>query len=1428
MARAFGAGRRRLAAAVLTFGAAVLAAAPAMAALDVSMSIAPTYSNPIYPGDVTAFRITLTNNNPAADVTGVAFIDNMPSGLVVAGAGLRAYTCTDGDGVSSAGAGSLTAPLGGSTISLSGGVVPRSKSGGAAGRCEIDVEVTSTVRNSSQLNTIPAGAVTGNDGVPLSNGTQAQQSVTVNNLNLPVITKSFGTSTIVRNDQATTLTIVISNANNPGVNLPLNGAGGSPSFALRDALPTGLEVAPTPNASANCTGGGTPPSFSPTPGATTVTAVGGVVAAGGTCTLRVNVVGTASSGASSGGVYSQSLTNTINRSTDFANTRGLVPASNATASLSVRSALGVAKSFSPGTVAAGQSATLTITLSNASPVSTLHLDPVEALREDQIDGTSAPGYGLLITGTPTTTCGGVVTKSGSSEGFTLAGGAIAPNASCTVTIPYTAALQSAGAPQSFTNTIPELAVKTVEGVVSPLATASVNVIDQLTVSKASTPSTVAPGNPVRYTITVNNYTATPLTNVKVTDALPSGMLLLATSPAAPSLSGASCSSLSLDGTSTAATPVFVIGAFGANSGPTPTTCTITFWAQAPQGASLGATLGNQIAAGGVTGTGPGGVVTNAGASGVVNVSVSNTITVNKAFSPSSAFEGTVSQLTATFTNITAQPITGATFTDNLPVGSSGAQLVIANPANASTTCAGGTVNAAPGASSFSVSGATIPARASNGTGANGTCTVTVSVIGAAGSYVNSLPAGALSGTETYADGTTHAATSPGPVSASLTYNSALTATKSFAPTTITAGGVATVSVVLGNVGSGTLNNVGVIDPLPAGMTVASPADAQTTCGGSPAITAAPGAGSATLTGAVIPAGGQCNFLFNVTASGAGNWVNNIPVGNVTAEGGVRNVSVVTATLTNSSAGGVSVTNNTSPNSLTSPGQVAVLTILITNGGSIPLSGLGLTDYYTANGLQGGASTGMVNSSSPDAATTCPGGIASAAPGGNSVSLAGATLAAGASCTVTVKVTLNTTGTVQNVIPAGAISNSQGVSNTLATTTSLSAGSNIGVTKTFQPAVVKPGERSRLRITLINPLAVAVSNLSVVDDLPAGVVVPTGANPTTTCTGATVAAPTPGQVTMSGGNLAAASGGVSSICMAEIDVTVAAAGTYNNTIAAGQVTGTVGGGPASNPVPAQAPLEVRTPVVIAKAFSPNAVGLGVATTATITLTNPNGVTLTSAALQDLLPANLTVALTPNASTTCAGGVVTATASATSVRMTGGVIPANGSCVIKFDAISNVAGVYVNTIPAGALATASGVTNENPASDTVRIIDPPTVAKQFAPVVIPAGGTSSLTIFLGNSNATAATLSSAFTDTLPTSPAPIVVASPNGLGGTCPGGVTATAGSGVVTYANGATIPPGGCTIVVNVTGVAEGLSPTPSASARCRPTRARTCSRPTPS
>jgi outer membrane lipase/esterase len=89
--------------------------------------------------------------------------------------------------------------------------------------------------------------------------------------------------------------------------------------------------------------------------------------------------------------------------------------------------------------------------------------------------------------------------------------------------------------------------------------------------------------------------------------------------------------------------------------------------------------------------------------------------------------------------------------------------------------------------------------------------------------------------------------------------------------------------------------------------------------------------------------------------------------------------------------------------------------------------------------------------------------------------------------------------------------------------------------------------------------------------------------------------------------------------------------------------------------------------------------------------------------------------------------------------------------------------------------------------------------FAPAAFQSGGTSRLTITLGNTNPNGATafLISTLTDTLPPG---LTVANPAGIGGSCTAGaIGASAGGRSVSYGSDAPIPAGGCTIQVNVTG-----------------------------
>jgi len=113
--------------------------------------------------------------------------------------------------------------------------------------------------------------------------------------------------------------------------------------------------------------------------------------------------------------------------------------------------------------------------------------------------------------------------------------------------------------------------------------------------------------------------------------------------------------------------------------------------------------------------------------------------------------------------------------------------------------------------------------------------------------------------------------------------------------------------------------------------------------------------------------------------------------------------------------------------------------------------------------------------------------------------------------------------------------------------------------------------------------------------------------------------------------------------------------------------------------------------LATTFAPTTVAADAPSTLTITLSNqsqPGAATL-GAALTDTLPAGLLVAATPNASTTCPAGTVTANAGSSSVSLSAGAqIPASATCTVTVDVSAAASGLFTNTLAAGALQTDLG--------------------------------------------------------------------------------------------------------------------------------------------
>ena len=113
-----------------------------------------------------------------------------------------------------------------------------------------------------------------------------------------------------------------------------------------------------------------------------------------------------------------------------------------------------------------------------------------------------------------------------------------------------------------------------------------------------------------------------------------------------------------------------------------------------------------------------------------------------------------------------------------------------------------------------------------------------------------------------------------------------------------------------------------------------------------------------------------------------------------------------------------------------------------------------------------------------------------------------------------------------------------------------------------------------------------------------------------------------------------------------------------------------------------------PPTLNKSFNAATIDAGGVSTLTITLSNPGTTAaVLTAPLVDKLP--IGVVVHGNASNDC-GGTITAAAGSSTVTLTGGSIPANGSCTVTVDVSAASAGNYFNSLATGSLQTDQGRT------------------------------------------------------------------------------------------------------------------------------------------
>jgi hypothetical protein len=170
---------------------------------------------------ITSLTFSISNPNTNLALTGVAFTDNLPAGLVISIPNGLTGSC---------GAGTITATQGTNTISLSGGTIAASSS------CTFSVNVKGTaagVKNNSVQVTSTEGGT----------GNTSNASVTV--VGPPTIAKAFGAASIPLNG-STTLSFTLTNPNTTA----------QTGVAFSDTLPAGLVIS-TPNGLTGSCGAGT-------------------------------------------------------------------------------------------------------------------------------------------------------------------------------------------------------------------------------------------------------------------------------------------------------------------------------------------------------------------------------------------------------------------------------------------------------------------------------------------------------------------------------------------------------------------------------------------------------------------------------------------------------------------------------------------------------------------------------------------------------------------------------------------------------------------------------------------------------------------------------------------------------------------------------------------------------------------------------------------------------------------------------------------------------------------------------------------------------------------------------------------------------------------------------------------------------------------
>lgn len=1391
------------------------AAGPATATatvLTVTAAPAPDFAAVFSPttisqGDTSTLTYTVDNSTALIAANGLDFTTSLPAGLVVSDTPNASTTCTGG---------TISSVSASGTIAYAGGTVA------AATSCSIQVDVRATGFGSL---TATSGDLTSSLG---ASGT-AGSTLTVSAAPQPVFTAGFSPTSIVQGDTST-LTLTVNNS---------SAFVAATALDFTNTLPAGVTLAATPNAFTSCSTG----TLTAAAGSGALTYSGGAVSAGDICLVRVDVT-------------SRTVGAAINTSGDLTSSLGNSGTASDTLTVTTAPAPTFSALFSPDSIVQGGTSTLTFTVDNAAAlIDVTALDFVNNLpagvRVSSAPNTSSTCSGGTLTATAgagsisytagtvpagvscavqldvtsatvsvaINTSGDLTSSQGNSgtASDTLSVTA-APAPAFTMSVAPTTIVQGAVSTVSFNvdNTGALISADTLgfdftlpAGVdFAPTLNFATDCVGSAATPNASgvrlTATTLAAGAicSAQFDVTAVNAGSTVFTTGDLTSSLgnsgTANAVLSVTAAGVPNFSatfapssivqgGISTLTFSIDNSPNlvaaqtgAFTNVFPAGMtvaatpnYAATCSGTSTVGTGSFAAGgnslALSGIEVGASATCRYAIDVTTATdGPavntsGDLVTSLGNSGpaaaVLTVTGAPIPGFTAAYSPDTVVQGAGSVLTFTIDN--ASSLIDANdlgFATRLPVG-----VTVASPINAATTCGVGVIDATSGDGGFLFSVGTVAAGA--------TCSVSVGVT-ATTAGIASETSGVLT--------TSLGATAQGATAAlTVTGAPAPTFTGAYTPATMIQGDFTTLVYTISNASALVdATSIAFSETLPAGVSVASSPAITNDCGGT--LTATAGSNAISYTAGTLAAGLDCAIRFDVTS---------VTVGDVTGVSGPLTSSLgdsgtATSALSVTGAAAPLFAKAFAPASVVQ-GAVSTLTFTIDNSAAlVDATGLAFTDIMPG---------GMVVAAAPNVANSCTSGALTATAGSESITLAGASVPATSSCTISVDITRAAAGSVTNV--TGDLTSSLGSSGTASDELITTAAAAPAFAKAFAPDTIVQGEVSTLTFSIDNTTAlVDATAVAFSDNMPAGMVVAATPNASSTCDGGTITA-TAGSATIT---MADATVPAVADCMISVDVTLLTAGSATNVT--GDLTSSLGN---SGTATAVLTATGATAPSFAKAFSPDSIAQGKVSTLTFTIDNAAALVDTTAlAFSDTFPAGMTIAPVMNASSTCAAGSLSAVAGASTVTYSGGTVGSGASCLVSVDVTATNVQSYANT--SGALTSSLGNSGTATASLTVTAASAPDFSSFYAPPSIPQGGATRLSLKVDNGGAGVPATALGFMVTLPagvtlddTDAGAKTTGRPD-ASNTCGGTVTAVGGATTVSLSNASVAAGSTCTVSVNVT------------------------------